>query len=469
MSDSAHPTLATFLVQRDQDASGISGTGVVAEGVQFSDGWVVTHWLDQAPMWEPKTDVWHHKGTGPVTKIHGHGGATRIVWTRDKERQGQEFLADVAEAFDIPGWVVGTEAERVGVHRQMTRALLNAWHVRGALVAHPEDHCASFADAVMPIVGQILEQRTRAQATVARARALADRWQTAHGSSMFLVRAAAAELRDVLDDSGAAPGEVVHSGVNGQVSGLSGVDYVAAAECSAQHHGFPGDHRECIRAAQHRGDHIDEHGFHWSDTVAVYPVSAGEPREGGTGEQGLEHGRAGTSSCGHPDHACVGCGDCVYEHPYGVSCMAPETSAQRNRSFSVGSGAVKWYGLPEDAAEERLEEVTDAVRRLLGIDAAAGPADVVGWLLTACRELEKSEGARSDLRRQRNDLAQALRESLAAFHAVRGIPSGEVIAYEASHVIHPSNFARWRAVLAKAPANCQKPGGCFDCPHETGA
>ncbi|GGQ48651.1 hypothetical protein [Streptomyces asoensis] len=48
-----------------------------------------------------------------------------------------------------------------------------------------------------------------------------------------------------------------------------------ATTCSAQHHGFPGDHRHCIRAAHHHGDHIDEHGYHWSDTVAVYPVIDG--------------------------------------------------------------------------------------------------------------------------------------------------------------------------------------------------
>ncbi|WP_328545384.1 hypothetical protein [Streptomyces europaeiscabiei] len=52
-----------------------------------------------------------------------------------------------------------------------------------------------------------------------------------------------------------------------------------AAECSAQHRQFD-DGRLCIRAAQHYGDHIDERGFHWSDTVAVYPVSDGTFRRG---------------------------------------------------------------------------------------------------------------------------------------------------------------------------------------------
>jgi hypothetical protein len=54
---------------------------------------------------------------------------------------------------------------------------------------------------------------------------------------------------------------------------------VVAAECSAQHRTLD-DGRLCIRAAQHRGDHIDERGFHWSDTVAVYPVSDGTFRIG---------------------------------------------------------------------------------------------------------------------------------------------------------------------------------------------
>lgn len=51
-----------------------------------------------------------------------------------------------------------------------------------------------------------------------------------------------------------------------------------ATTCSAQHHHFD-PIRECIRAAQHHGDHIDEHGFHWSDTVAVYPIASAMVRE----------------------------------------------------------------------------------------------------------------------------------------------------------------------------------------------
>lgn len=74
-----------FVANRRTDVTGISGTGTVAEGVVFSDGWGVSHWLDRPPMNEPKTEVWHkpwyrRRGTDPFTKISGHGGATVVEW-----------------------------------------------------------------------------------------------------------------------------------------------------------------------------------------------------------------------------------------------------------------------------------------------------------------------------------------------------------------------------------------------------
>ena len=67
--------MRTFHLERLYDASGISGTGIVAEGVEFQDGTVVLHWLSE------------HSSTGiyntmtDVVKIHGHNGATIVVPT----------------------------------------------------------------------------------------------------------------------------------------------------------------------------------------------------------------------------------------------------------------------------------------------------------------------------------------------------------------------------------------------------
>jgi hypothetical protein len=64
-------------LHRDQDVTGISGIGVVAEGVEFSDGTVVIRWLGDTPS----TVVW--PDLAAAERVHGHGGATRIVYLDD--------------------------------------------------------------------------------------------------------------------------------------------------------------------------------------------------------------------------------------------------------------------------------------------------------------------------------------------------------------------------------------------------
>jgi hypothetical protein len=74
----AKPLARRFELDRQMDVSGVSGTGVVVEGVQFSDGAVVIHWL---PPWATTT-VFHtlDEAMVQVEKIHGHEGATVVRW-----------------------------------------------------------------------------------------------------------------------------------------------------------------------------------------------------------------------------------------------------------------------------------------------------------------------------------------------------------------------------------------------------
>lgn len=63
-----------FQLHRDNDVTGISGTGVVAEGVEFTPGECVVRWL---------TETWScvfYLSKEDVIKIHGHNGSTRLVW-----------------------------------------------------------------------------------------------------------------------------------------------------------------------------------------------------------------------------------------------------------------------------------------------------------------------------------------------------------------------------------------------------
>lgn len=65
-----------FWLQRNIDVSGTSGTGLVAEGVVFSNGWCALHWLS------PITSVAYYQSINELEAIHGHNGATEIVWVK---------------------------------------------------------------------------------------------------------------------------------------------------------------------------------------------------------------------------------------------------------------------------------------------------------------------------------------------------------------------------------------------------
>lgn len=80
--------IRTFELHRDQDTTGVTGTGRIAVGVVFEDGTAVTHWLTEVRS----TVVWHTVNVGAareaIERIHGHGGATRVVWIDDAGHDG---------------------------------------------------------------------------------------------------------------------------------------------------------------------------------------------------------------------------------------------------------------------------------------------------------------------------------------------------------------------------------------------
>lgn len=66
-----------FLLVRDIDLGGVSGTGHVATAVEFEEGGpVVIRWLaneNQEPSFSIRVSL------ADAIKVHGHGGATRFV------------------------------------------------------------------------------------------------------------------------------------------------------------------------------------------------------------------------------------------------------------------------------------------------------------------------------------------------------------------------------------------------------
>ena len=63
-----------FWLLRLADASGISGTGIVAEGTILSNGWCVLNWL------ATETAMAFYPSIKAIEKVHGHEGRTRVVY-----------------------------------------------------------------------------------------------------------------------------------------------------------------------------------------------------------------------------------------------------------------------------------------------------------------------------------------------------------------------------------------------------
>ena len=63
-----------FKLVRNEDISGVSGTGIVAEGVQFHSGQVAVSWFGPYHTLEFSPSI------DEIIKIHGHGGVTTVEW-----------------------------------------------------------------------------------------------------------------------------------------------------------------------------------------------------------------------------------------------------------------------------------------------------------------------------------------------------------------------------------------------------
>ncbi|GIG67758.1 hypothetical protein [Phytomonospora endophytica] len=72
-----HEPPRRFLLMRRHDATGLSGTGTVADGLAWSDGPAVMRWKGEGTGVRQNT-VWN--STEEILRIHGHGGLTDICW-----------------------------------------------------------------------------------------------------------------------------------------------------------------------------------------------------------------------------------------------------------------------------------------------------------------------------------------------------------------------------------------------------
>ena len=66
--------LRRFQLNRLEDETGVSGTGIIAAGVQFTSGRCVLEWQTQ------HTSITMFQDKDEMMKVHGHGGKTVLEW-----------------------------------------------------------------------------------------------------------------------------------------------------------------------------------------------------------------------------------------------------------------------------------------------------------------------------------------------------------------------------------------------------
>lgn len=88
-----------FQLIRHSDPSGVSGTGIVAEGAEWSSGAVALHW----PGHPRATSIWAN--IRDLEQAHGHDGATEVRWLDEGERRTVIDLPDQPQR-DGRGWPV---------------------------------------------------------------------------------------------------------------------------------------------------------------------------------------------------------------------------------------------------------------------------------------------------------------------------------------------------------------------------
>lgn len=100
--------MKAFLVIRHEDITGLSGTGVVAEGVEWLDGTVTMRWMDIDHDTENykrgvRPTTVQHENIKSVEALHGHNGATEVVWFDDEHRQFADNNGDVHHRSAVTG------------------------------------------------------------------------------------------------------------------------------------------------------------------------------------------------------------------------------------------------------------------------------------------------------------------------------------------------------------------------------
>jgi hypothetical protein len=141
----------TFRLVRDEDVTGVSGTGTVADGVAWPDGSVSVRWRGEHPsavFWDDMKAVEH---------VHGHGGRTQIEWDDVPARSEADVLRGAADRFRRAAATHGPlldDPDSKRWHDTYTEAadVLETWALNGGVPPFGGSATSATADEAAPEV-----------------------------------------------------------------------------------------------------------------------------------------------------------------------------------------------------------------------------------------------------------------------------------------------------------------------------
>lgn len=126
--------MKTFRLHRTIDATGTSGTGYVAEGVEFTDGSCALRWLTENTSWAV------YRSAADLVAIHGHGGSTMVEFDTEAEEQRLYVVQANKMHRALQRLASPDEMAGVGITEEMTGPAAAELHTRMRYAAlHAEE------------------------------------------------------------------------------------------------------------------------------------------------------------------------------------------------------------------------------------------------------------------------------------------------------------------------------------------
>ena len=125
--------MRTFKLVRTEDASGVSGTGDVAEGVEFDNGKCVMCWDTDT------SSIAIYEDVDDLVKIHGHQGRTKVIFSDGEVVSDMLTPEEILEQFVESGLEISADGFSAAIQIEDLLERGSSWEEATAAVGYDSE------------------------------------------------------------------------------------------------------------------------------------------------------------------------------------------------------------------------------------------------------------------------------------------------------------------------------------------